>query len=160
PLPAALGPGAEQRRGQPVLAVHVIGDLADLAADEAVGERAAVVAGDLDHAAVVDGDGQAAQVRAVERACGRARLHRRDYTTRSSDRCRRIAPAQRAPLVAQLLGLRAHPAGFPSPREFSFLVPRSARTTGPKIDRTGRRSPRGVPSPREFSFLVPRSART
>src|SRR5262249_23660032 len=74
-LAAALGAGAEQRRGQPVLAVEVIGDLADLAAHEAIGERAAAVAVDLDHAAVVDGDEQAAQVGAVERTGTGTDLH-------------------------------------------------------------------------------------
>ena len=65
PLP--FGPGAHQRVQHAILAVQVIGDLADLAADEAVGERAAAIAVDLDHAAVVDGDRQAAQIGAVER---------------------------------------------------------------------------------------------
>ena len=47
---------ADHRVQHAVVAVQVIGDLADLAADEAVGDRAAAIAIDLDDAPVVDGD--------------------------------------------------------------------------------------------------------
>src|SRR5689334_11286384 len=63
-----------------VEAVHVMGDLTDLAADEAVRDRTAPIARELDDLAAVDGDRQAAQVGAVERARAGALFHRRTMT--------------------------------------------------------------------------------
>ena len=60
PLAAALGARANHRVQQAIVAVEVIGDLANLAADEPVGERAAAIAIDLDDTPVIDGDCQTA----------------------------------------------------------------------------------------------------
>src|SRR5262249_14082171 len=72
---AALGPGPYHRVQDALVAVQVIGDLADLAADEAVGDRAAAIAVDLHDAPAVDRHGQPAQVGAIERARAVTLLH-------------------------------------------------------------------------------------
>jgi hypothetical protein len=71
---ASLRAIADERGEDAMLAVQVIGDLADLAADEAIGDRVAAVAVDLDDATVLDGDLEPAQVGAVEWAGAAADL--------------------------------------------------------------------------------------
>jgi hypothetical protein len=62
---------------QAIAAVEMIGDLANLAAHEAVCDRVAMVAVDLDDlAGVIDEDAEAAQIRAIEWARARSPLHR------------------------------------------------------------------------------------
>ena len=56
--------------------VEMIGDLADLAADEAVADRTSTITVDLDDTTLIDRDRQTAQIGTVERARATSLLHR------------------------------------------------------------------------------------